>query len=460
MNEIVRRYDVIGICDGNESKQGTSMFGYTVGKVTDYITDSYDHVVVTPSYTESITQSLIDAGIDEKKIIMLEDALAIPSCTECFSDCIENLSGSCGINCEKNNISGCNVAIIFYGGLGDYIIGKNWLYHLEESVDLSGARVDALFSENTMENAHAIFDDSKLIRQIMAIDTSTPDLVDINRYDLVMSYSIFPMVRYLDQRSLEKENAKLYSYASNIKKFGDEHYNVGIFSSPDFHKTVNSLFELFSDKKYHGLYDVLSEMSDTEDYHCTYSIGIDEDEYLLKQGLKKARYITVNTGANEEYSRKPSTRTWQHANWLKLITLLKENLSSDIQIVRMGLADPNKGETDADIDLCGKTSVEEAKVLLKNSLVHIDYEGGLVHLRHVLCGGPSVVLHGPTSVERYGYPENYAIRSDECPKACEWSTRDWLTVCHNGCNPFACMRSISPEYVLEITMNVIEKEKL
>ena len=68
----------------------------------------------------------------------------------------------------------------------------------------------------------------------------------------------------------------------------------------------------------------------------------------------------------------------------------------------------------------------------------------------------SVVLHGPTSVERYGYEENRAIRTQDCPVACEWSQRDWLTVCHHLGAPFVCMRSVRPETVAEEVMDALK----
>ena len=454
MNEIVKRYVVVGICDGDESKWGMYLFGCRVGRIADHAEDNFDLVVVTPSYSESVIDSLVDAGVDKDRIIMLDEALSVAVSASEIQDTIVSTGR---IKHDATDRNTCSVAVIFYGGLGDYIIGKNWLYHLDEQVGLSNANVDAYFSPNALENARAVFDDCSLIRKIKAIDTSDPELVDKDVYDLVLSYSIFPAVRYLNKGYLSNK-AELFSYAIRIKAFGDAHYNTGFFSSHDFYRTVTSLFALFPEKKYHELYDVLNDMEDTGSYHCSYSIEIDEKEYLYGLGLENNRFITVNTGANEEYTRKPGTRTWAHANWMKLITLLKEQVSADIKIVRMGLADPGGSVNDADIDLCGRTSVEQAKVLLKNALIHIDYEGGLVHLRHVLCGKPSVVLHGPTSVERYGYSENTAIRSGECPKACEWSSRDWLNVCHYDKDPNVCMRSITPEQVMNQTVKTIEKE--
>jgi ADP-heptose:LPS heptosyltransferase len=261
----------------------------------------------------------------------------------------------------------------------------------------------------------------------------------------------------MDSLALVHLSPKLYSYAKDVREFGEEYYNRGFFASPDYYKTVSALFKLFPQKKYHAIYDVLNNMNAPEEYLCPFSISIDEEEYLATNGLTSKGYITVNTGTNEEYSRKPSTRIWGHENWKNLISLLRQRLPRNIKIVRVGL--PVNGEnTEADIDLCGKTNVEQAKALLKHAIVHVDYEGGLVHLRHVLNGGVSVVLHGPTSVGRYGYPENIPVNTGKCLRTCEWTKRDWLTVCQNKEEPHICMQSISVQYVSECICNVIEEK--
>lgn len=311
------------------------------------------------------------------------------------------------------------------------------------------------FLPQMMENARAVFEDSVLIDNLYEIDTEKLELVDTMNYSLVIRFSIVPMVMHMDSRELYVQNKRLYDYAEGVQMFGTETYQRGFFASPDFYKTVTDIFCRFPEKKYHALYDVLDNMLEPEAYHCEYPINISESDYLKELGLTGARYITVNTGANEEYMRKPSTRSWEYGHWIKLISVLRKSLPTDVRIVRMGLACSGE-DTKAHIDLAGKTSVEQAKVLLKHAMLHIDYEGGLVHVRHVVDGGPSVVLHGPTSVERYGYEENIAIRTIDCPKACEWTCRDWLTVCHNENKPLICMKSVSVEMVAEKIINYVE----
>ena len=91
--------------------------------------------------------------------------------------------------------------------------------------------------------------------------------------------------------------------------------------------------------------------------------------------------------------------------------------------------------------------MEEVKALLKNSLLHIDNEGGLVHLRHALCAKKSIVLFGPTSDLFYGYAENENVRSNVCEEPCEWENAKWNTWCKKIKNENSkisiCMKQIS-----------------
>ena len=108
------------------------------------------------------------------------------------------------------------------------------------------------------------------------------------------------------------------------------------------------------------------------------------------------------------------------------------------------------------VDLIGKSSIEQVKNLLKISAVHIDCEGGFVHLRHALNGGPAVVLFGPTPKRFFGYSENINIRGDGCPEPCEWKTADWQIRCVNGFEKQPCMLSISPEKVMDEILKLIK----
>ena len=112
-----------------------------------------------------------------------------------------------------------------------------------------------------------------------------------------------------------------------------------------------------------------------------------------------------------------------------------------------------------DISITGKTTIEEIKAILKNAILHIDGEGGLVHLRHALQGGCSCVLFGPTSPEVYGYEENINLKSSACPIHCEFYSRTWQKKCLKGKR--ICMESLTPKYVLDriIKSKLLQKDQ-
>ena len=96
--------------------------------------------------------------------------------------------------------------------------------------------------------------------------------------------------------------------------------------------------------------------------------------------------------------------------------------------------------------------------LLQSAKLHISQEGGIPILRHVLKGGPSVVLFGPTDEKFFGYEENINITARTCPHPCEWLTKDWMKKCLRTNYQQPCMQDIKPKDVLSQIKRVINNE--
>ena len=100
-----------------------------------------------------------------------------------------------------------------------------------------------------------------------------------------------------------------------------------------------------------------------------------------------------------------------------------------------------------DINLAGKTTLEEGKSVIKNSLLHIDTEGGLAHLRYALHAGPSIIMFGPTNPRFFGIKGNINICTNKCPIHCSDLLPSWQEECHKLKDKNICMQSISVETV-------------
>ena len=232
----------------------------------------------------------------------------------------------------------------------------------------------------------------------------------------------------------------LRTYISKLLTFEKEHKGL-LLLTPYKDTITNNVFSS-SVKRWHQA-DMVEELNLTENFLFPVSVK-NEEEILGKFGLISKKFITINREGGLA-GQSDTTKLWPLEYYRKLIADLKET-APQYQIIEVGCG---KGERlgNADKNLAGKTSLEEIKVILKHALLHIDSEGGLVHLRHALKGGASCVFYGPTSPQVYGYSENISLCSNVCPIHCECYSRTWQNKCLRGKR--ICMESITPQYALD-----------
>lgn len=176
----------------------------------------------------------------------------------------------------------------------------------------------------------------------------------------------------------------------------------------------------------------------------------DSDAVLRKFGLEKGAYILVQRGVGEaDRFDGQTTRLWPAARYEEACRFLKDSFP------QYRLVQPGSGRDDAltavHLDLRGKTSFEELKILLKEARLLLCCEGGMAHLRHFLGGGRSVVLFGPTAADFYGYPENVNVCSGAC-RGCEWLSCDWHKKCLRGFEAPLCFEALNTVDVLRLVV--------
>ncbi|MDR1943048.1 MAG: hypothetical protein LBQ04_02910 [Endomicrobium sp.] len=176
----------------------------------------------------------------------------------------------------------------------------------------------------------------------------------------------------------------------------------------------------------------------------------DEKNFNILNQLKieNVRYITICRAVNSKH-KNSNPKLWPLHYYNQLIYKIKKHYPY-IKIVQVGLSDKFGLMEGVDICLVGKTSLDQIKVILKYSLLHIDGEGGLVHLKNFL-NGRSLVLFGPTNPEVFGYEENINLRSSVCKRCCEWVTRDWFNACLRDLDAQypLCMKALTPDIVFD-----------
>lgn len=164
------------------------------------------------------------------------------------------------------------------------------------------------------------------------------------------------------------------------------------------------------------------------------------DRYVLRQ----RRYITVNFGADRNMGGAAQTKLLPVDTLTGFIACFRA-AHPEYLVVQTGVK--NSPELTGADRYAFDCRLEETAILLKCSALHVDCEGGLVHLASQLST-PCVVAFGPTPAYYYGYPRNENIVSPACCD-CMSATSQWSRVCPRGMQPPVCMQAITPKILLD-----------
>jgi hypothetical protein len=341
-----------------------------------------------------------------------------------------------------------NIGILTSGGIGDQLAFANYILFFREKYNNTAIRIDALFKDHFFA-ARSILREGDLCCRIM--DASENINYYKEQYDLFMEISSFPKVLHFKADRVIAFEPDLIDYINASKKFSMLYRNS--VSGCSCYARCTLLGQKWLQRK-----DIFGILGIEE--NIKYPLFIDEDEETCLQSyqLYKKKYITFQNGCDSIY--KSHVKMWPNENFERLITLLKKEYP-ELPLVQLGTKGNSQDMKNIDRNLLGKTSLEQVKVLLKNSLLHIDIEGGLVHMRHALKGGPSVVLFGPTPVSFFSYSENIAVKGTGCHHdGCWLLTGNWQTKCVRGYDEPPCMTSITPEMVFEYVCNTLKSERV
>lgn len=175
-----------------------------------------------------------------------------------------------------------------------------------------------------------------------------------------------------------------------------------------------------------------------------YRLDSVEVSFLYTRSDIPGPYVTVHDGYDATMGKiGRATKTWNLGHWAKLVRSLQ---SQGLTVVQLG-GPTSRRIPGVDLDLVGKTKIEESLGILSGSSCHVDGDSGLVHAAYRL-GVPAVALFGPTPKDFFGYAENTNLSSEPC-NGCFWLTETWLQSCALGHSVPMCMDGIQPGRVLE-----------
>ena len=331
-----------------------------------------------------------------------------------------------------------HIAFAPIGGLGDYIISAKIL---EELQDICTCEIDVFCDKK--EFGQAIYGNR---RNVYLRDYKEFDIIQ-NKYDLGLFIDHFVRVRGYKKKRVSLIAPVLAEKIELIQKKWIEIYpniyNQAYRECIQFHRCKVLGLNRWTELRMAGAFSIANQkvyIPLQEEYKLFYE----------KQPYSKKRYITVNCSADTMRSEGVQTKIWNSENYEKLIDLVKMRYS-DLQIIQIGDAN-SINIRNVNYRVLGE-SLELTKWIIKNSEIHIDCEGGLVHLATQL-GTKCIVLFGPTPLHMYSYEENINLVAKEC-NSCMGIYDDWAYKCYRGCERPICMMAISPELVMDSIINYL-----
>ena len=321
-----------------------------------------------------------------------------------------------------------NIAIIVRGGIGDHIIASRCIRDLfaligPQKFDLYCGRVFCgkwIFGENPLVTG--IFDERQIKSTALA-------------YDITVDISQFARVYLRNPTTAPEQWKNLYRISE--KHYADFKLEIDNFPFLDSHEAEKLLINGI--KRYNSPHYFLGLPYGGH----RHEIPSTPSNYFTESNFP---YITIHNGFDKTLATPTASSTKTYPYYEQVVHLLKVNYP-DIKIVQLGVSESSTPIAGVDYSLLDKTTLNESAHIISKALLHIDNEGGLVHIASCF-EKTSCVVFGPTSYGFFSYPENINIRPEFCGN-CWWFTTDWVTKCPRGFSSPKCLESIPPQIIFE-----------
>ena len=318
-----------------------------------------------------------------------------------------------------------------------------------ETVDLLlGSRTREVVEHNPHVNNIFVMDKDRAHRQTWL--ENLRDQWELGRklrakhYDLILDYS------------LRREHAFFGRFFLGIPRCAGFAYK----KRATFHNIRFPLPEAFWQRHAADFYCDLAEAAGipVEDrfleYYFPKPLALIEAKISTKLKLLPERFLAVAPGGGDSWGKDASFKRWPIKYFADLVTCLQaERGIHGVAILGSPSEKALCEELQAMIQppsvvLAGETTLSQTAMALKQSVLFVGNDGGLVHLAHALHV-PLIALYGPVPPEVYGpYPPSSdavaVYKKGLACRPCYYKFRY-----NNQCQTVACLKDLMPDEVME-----------
>ena len=406
---------------------------------------SFDYAIVAvegETRTNEMTNILIKEGVPKEKIIVGSGRKIAP---ELYSQMMSSSTENIVYSYHEQDI--VSVGMFLAGGLGDCIIAKKFILAFVAAAEKE-ISMDLYCDIYNDECIHSFFSDCSFVKNIIL--GKNKYYVNYTNYDVSLQVLSFATMDMLNDKLKYKDPV----FFETLKVFQDKIEAYGLSGNSVIEAGVHfermpyrneNCYTFFS---YNGLFNI-------KDQIVSIPLTSSAESDFRKIDLDPL-YITVNYGwgNNIHGEYKAPNKVWPFEYYEKFVEIIHEKFPK-LEIVQTGMKYSKKIKG-IDRYVFGER-LEVLEYVLKNSLLHVDCESGLVHLATQL-GTKCLVVFGPTRIETFGYPQNINIASQKCG-GCRALLEDFSACLHVN-NDRECMYSILPESIAEIAIKYLSKRGL
>ena len=345
-----------------------------------------------------------------------------------------------GILQTDNKLS---ISIYLGGALGDYIV---YLRFVDEISSICECNVD-LFTDR-IEFANYVYGQRKNVTIIHDAHNCLFN-TSFKEYDLAVHLDHGLTLKHCNLGDIREKSPDFYVTACKIVEYSQSN-KINIEKQHERESVILRRAKFLGENKWSKL--SCNGAIDMSEKYSNIVINPDDLSVLDRYNIKDVSYITVNYGADKNMGGTAQTKVLPLETIEKLINKFKQTYP-EILVVQTGVKNSLQ-ITGAD-RYAFDCKLGETAVILKNSICHVDSEGGLVHMSAQMST-PCVVSFGPTPVYYYGYERNINIVSPACSD-CMATTPQWSKVCSRGMQVPVCMKAITPDMLLDGIKSIIEK---
>ena len=400
---------------------------------TEIHAQAFDNVVIalrTRTHLKEFLDVLQKQGISEDVII---DGDERQDCSIFLEEAFTSENG----RMHSYQHSKQNLLVNFSGGFGACVIYKKIM---ESFIRLAPRICIDVFASRGVDFLRFLYADTPQVRQI-ELNLGVRYQSQMEHYAAAISF--YGHALHVDV--LQHTDAFPEALEDVLQRLQQEtsqenpSYKIPIYTS--IYRTIFQGGTVYDRLSYHGIIPI-------SDKHV--HIPEDAEARMEMQDAHLGTYVTLNFGNGIAGNAKAVAKSWTKERFEKVIQILHD-ADPELQILQLGEARASR-LSGARHDFLGARWPLVAQILVHSKL-HIDIEGGLVHLATQM-GTKCLVLFGATPVEYYGYPENINLHVGTC-HGCYGLYEDVNRCARDLAEP-ECMYSITPKMVADAARTYLD----